>query len=114
MQPQLYSAASYIVMLAVFAAFAAIILFKLKDADLKDLLCEPPPKDVVVPAGGTPPPGKASISRFQLLLFTFLIGGLFVVLSLEAGTFVEIPNGVLGLLGISGGSFLVSKGLPSK
>ncbi len=110
MQPQIYSLASYAVMLAVFTAFAVIVLQKLTKVDLSDMLCESPPAGAM--PGMPPVPGKASISRFQLLLFTFLIGGLFVVLSLEAGTFVEIPNGVLGLLGISGGSFLISKGLP--
>ena len=54
---------------------------------------------------------KTSIGRFQLLMFTLAIVGLFVILSIEAGTFVDVPNGVLGLLGISGGSFLVSKGI---
>ena len=55
--------------------------------------------------------GAASMSRFQLLIFTFVIAGLYLLLSIEAGTFVDIPNNVLGLLGISGGSFLVSKGM---
>ena len=55
--------------------------------------------------------GKASISRFQLCLFSYVIAGLYLVLSLEAGQFVEIPDGVLALLGISGGSFVVSKGI---
>ena len=55
--------------------------------------------------------GKASISRFQLFLFSYVIAGLYLVLSLEAGQFVEIPDGVLALLGISGGSFVVSKGI---
>jgi hypothetical protein len=31
---------------------------------------------------------KASLSRFQFLLFTFVIAGLFLLLSIEAGTFV--------------------------
>ena len=54
---------------------------------------------------------KASLARFQFLLFTFVVAGLFLLLSIEAGTFVEIPNNVLALIGISGGSFLVSKGV---
>lgn len=57
---------------------------------------------------------KTSLARFQLLLFTFVVAGLFMILSLEAGEFVEVPNGVLGLLGISGGSFLISKAIPKK
>jgi hypothetical protein len=54
---------------------------------------------------------KASISRFQLLVFTLTIAGLYVILSVEAGTMIDVPNGALALLGISGGSFLVSKGI---
>ena len=39
------------------------------------------------------------------------IAGLYLLLSIEAGTFVDVPTNVLGLLGISGGSYLVSKGV---
>lgn len=63
---------------------------------------------VIMETDGT---GKASISRFQLLIFTFTISGLYAVLSIEAGTLIEVPNGALTLLGLSGGSFLVSKGI---
>ncbi|HXA25696.1 MAG TPA: hypothetical protein VNW90_25740 [Acetobacteraceae bacterium] len=74
--------------------------------------------------------GDASMSRFQFLIFTFVIAGsyfLMVVWSLTAtksgggsvlitnddGTLnmPNIPPGVLGLIGISGGSYLVSKGI---
>ena len=72
--------------------------------------------------------GDASTSRFQFLIFTFVIAGsyfLLVVWSLTAtnngasvligsdGTLnlPTIPSGVLGLIGISGGSYLVSKGI---
>jgi hypothetical protein len=54
---------------------------------------------------------KASMSRLQLLIFTFVIAGLYLTLCLEAGDFIAIPNQVLGLLGISGGSFILSKGI---
>lgn len=57
---------------------------------------------------------KASLSRFQLLLFTFVVAGLFLMLSIQAGQFVEIPQGVLALIGISGGSFLISKHLSNQ
>src|SRR5262245_55287964 len=56
---------------------------------------------------------KASLSRFQLFVFTFVVAGLFLILSLQNSQIVEIPNSVLGLLGISGGSYLISKGLPA-
>ena len=51
------------------------------------------------------------MSRLQLLLFTFVIAGLYLTLSLEAGYLIEIPNQVLGLLGISAASYVVSKGI---
>lgn len=54
---------------------------------------------------------KASLSRFQFLIFTFVIAGLYLVLCVESGTFIDVPNGTLALLGISGGGYLVSKGI---
>jgi hypothetical protein len=58
-------------------------------------------------AGGS----KASMSRLQLLIFTFIIAGLYLTLCFEAGEMIAIPNQVLGILGISGGSYVVSKGI---
>jgi uncharacterized protein GlcG (DUF336 family) len=52
---------------------------------------------------------KASMSRLQLLIFTFVIAGVYLVLCLEGGRFVDIPNNVLLLLGISGGTYAASK-----
>ena len=60
------------------------------------------------------PNGDASMSRFQLLVFTFVIAlSLFLVI---AGKPIpafpdQIPGGVLALLGISASSYLVSKGI---
>src|SRR5262249_21306574 len=54
---------------------------------------------------------KASMSRFQLLLFTFVIVSIYVVLCLQQGDLLEISVGVLGLLGISSGSYIISKGI---
>ncbi len=104
--PQVYSTVGFIVMMAILAAFAWILLTKLRRMDLSNLVCEPPP-------AGVTGPGKASLSRFQFLLFTFLIAGLFVVLSLESCTLIEIPNGVVGLMGVSGLSYMVAKAVPS-
>jgi len=59
------------------------------------------------------PTGDASMSRFQLLIFTFVIAlSMFLIIasSTEPG-FPEIPGGVLTLLGISATSYLVSKGI---
>lgn len=52
---------------------------------------------------------KTSMARFQLLVFTLTIAGLYTILCIESGTLIDVPNGTLALLGISGGSFLVSK-----
>ncbi len=91
--------------------FALLVLWKIYNGEIKidGLLTEPPPP------GQTVAEAKASLSRFQFLIFTFVVAGLFLLLSIEAGTFVDVPNNVLILLGISGGSYVVSKTIgPSK
>lgn len=57
--------------------------------------------------------GDASMSRFQFLVFTFVIVLMWVYLFFYNGDgkFPDIPPGVLGLMGISGGSYVVSKGI---
>lgn len=55
--------------------------------------------------------GPASLSRFQFLLFTFVISVCVLVLTLESGEFPRLSQDVLALLGISGGTYLVSKGI---
>ncbi|HKA01343.1 MAG TPA: hypothetical protein VKE70_32740 [Candidatus Solibacter sp.] len=59
------------------------------------------------------PNGDASMSRFQLLIFTLVIGlSVFVVTaSANPPAFPDIPGSILSLLGISASSFLVSKGI---
>jgi hypothetical protein len=59
------------------------------------------------------PTGDASMSRLQLLIFTFVIAlSMFlIVASSREPTFPEISGGVLTLLGISASSYLVSKGI---
>jgi hypothetical protein len=62
---------------------------------------------------------KASMSRFQLLVFTFVIGlSLFLLVTAsvdpkdpKAGKFPDIPANVLALLGISASTYGVSKGI---
>ena len=90
---------------AVIIAFAAAVLWQIIDGkiDLFGIISEP---DTVATINNRP---KASLSRFQFLVFTFVIAGLFLMLSIEAGGFVNIPNNVLMLLGLSGGGFVVSK-----
>ena len=96
----------FVIIALILLGFAAIVVWKIytDHISLLGLIAEPAQAD----KAGEP---KASLSRFQFLIFTFVIAGLFLLLSIEAGTFVEIPNNVLALLGISGGSFLISKGV---
>lgn len=57
------------------------------------------------------PNGDASMSRLQLLIFTFVIAvSLFLVIIYNHG-FPPITQGILVLLGISSSSYLVSKGI---
>ena len=58
--------------------------------------------------------GSASLSRFQFLIFTFLITSIFLILAFnESGGigFPNVPKSVLGLMGISGGTYITSKGI---
>jgi hypothetical protein len=60
------------------------------------------------------PNGDASLSRFQLLIFTFVVAAsLFLIIAAPFPPAFpkEIPNGILILLGISSSSYLVSKGI---
>jgi hypothetical protein len=94
----------FVVISIILLGFAALVLWKMfSDADaLKGLISEPAgPSDIDGP--------KASLSRFQFLIFTFVIAGLYLLLCIEAGTLIEIPGNVLALLGISGGTYVVSK-----
>ena len=57
--------------------------------------------------------GQASLSRFQFLIFTFVIAMSFflIVVGGDTPAFPDVPTGVYALLGISGGSYVVSKGI---
>lgn len=60
------------------------------------------------------PQGEASLSRFQFLVFTFVIAMSLVYLTLTRSPqpgYPEIPNQILALLGISGGSYVLAKGI---
>lgn len=95
----------FIAITLILLGLAGVILWKIVTNEIKldGLISEPwDPVD----KDRTP---KASLSRFQFLVFTFVIAGLYLMLCIEAGSFIDIPNNVLGLLGISGGSFVVSK-----
>lgn len=55
--------------------------------------------------------GGASMSRFQLMVFTFVIAFSFFVIVAEQGRFPDIPTNVLALLGVSASTYAVGKGL---
>lgn len=73
--------------------------------------------------------GNASLSRFQFLLFTFVIASSYFLVvvwgltdpvgikaagdAIAAGKSLlpDVPSGVLGLIGISGGSYVIAKGI---
>ena len=79
----------------------AVVIWKVarNEIDIRNLLGEP---------DGT----GASFSRFQFLIFTFVIAmSLFWVVVRHDGFPEEIPSGIFMLLGISGGTYAISKGL---
>jgi len=57
--------------------------------------------------------GDASLSRFQFLVFTFVVAmSLFYLIVIKTPPdYPAIPNQILALLGISGGSYVLSKGI---
>lgn len=85
--------------IVIVSLFAVIVLWNIftRRIDLKYLLSE---KN-----------GKASLSRFQFLVFTFVIGFALVYVTLKNGKLPDIGASVMALLGISGGSYVVSKGI---
>jgi hypothetical protein len=55
--------------------------------------------------------GGASMSRFQLLIFTFVIGLSFFLVVVCGCKIPDVPADVLALLGISASTYGVSKGI---
>jgi hypothetical protein len=55
--------------------------------------------------------GQASMSRFQLLFFTFVVGVSFFGLVEKTIQFPDMSGGVLTLLGISASTYAVGKGI---
>jgi len=100
----------FLAITAIIMAFAGAILWKIVNGDipLVGIISEP---RFDADGNSSKTPGKASLARFQFLLFTFVVAGLFLMLSIEVGQFVNIPANVLGLMGISGGSFVLSKAI---
>jgi len=58
--------------------------------------------------------GQASLSRFQFLLFTFVIAVGILYLTIKDGAFPVLDQGILVLLGISGASYVVGKSLDNQ
>jgi hypothetical protein len=92
--------AGYLVLILVFA-YGLLTLYAMASGkiDLKYLVSESD--------------GSASMSRFQLLIFTFVIALSIVMMVVSANPpkFPAIPNEVLILLGISASTYAVSKGI---
>ena len=90
------------VILAIISALAFAVLLNIFNGkiDLSALISE---KDG--------PLNEASMSRFQFLIFTFVIAASLFLIVASSKTFPPVPQGVLVLLGISGSSYLVSKGI---
>jgi len=92
-----------LVLIIFIGILGAILLWKMAkgEIDLNKLVSEPT--------------GGASLSRFQFLIFTFVISmSLFLVIigHANAPEFpTTIPPEIFALLGISGGSYLISKGI---
>src|SRR6266508_6324857 len=99
----------FIAIIVVILAFASVVLWFIISGTIKleGLIAELDPANPETF-------GKASLSRFQFLIFTFVVAGLFLLLSIETGAFVKMPGDVLGLIGISGGTFIVSKAMSNQ
>ncbi len=89
------------ILIIIIAAFAAKILIKVwrDEINLEYLISDAN--------------GDASLSRFQFLVFTFVVAmSLFYLIVIKSPPdYPAIPNQILALLGISGGSYVVSKGI---
>ncbi|WP_298854898.1 hypothetical protein [uncultured Ruegeria sp.] len=92
---------------SIIVLFAAAVLYQIGTGNipLNGIISEP---DDGAKREGKP---KASLSRFQFLIFTFVVAGLFLMLSIEAGRLVDIPTNVLVLIGLSGTGFLAGKAI---
>lgn len=112
----------YVVCIAV-GLFALVVIWKILKGDIDlNLLISEKTGDKT---------GSASMSRFQLLIFTFVIALSFFLIVISNAKLLqtdanvkrtqgpmmpglpEIPGGVLGLLGISASSYTVSKAIQS-
>ena len=89
-----------LVILVFFFGLVVLVAMATNRIDLSGLLCDPTEK-------------KASMSRFQLLIFTFVIAFslVLIILSTDPPKFPDVPSSILMLLGISASTYAVSKGI---
>jgi hypothetical protein len=113
LDPQIISLLVASVLCIIILAVALVVVRAMWNGtiDLSHLLSE---SSSVLPGSAPIAPPKASLSRFQFLVFTFVIAGLYLVLSIETGTLIEVPNGALVLLGISGATYAAGKAMSDK
>ena len=99
-----------ILILTFFYGLMVLLYMAAGEIDLSMLLSEPKGAD----AAGKQVFG-ASMSRFQLLIFTFVIALslLLIIIANDAKKFPAIPSEILVLLGISASTYAVGKGIQS-
>jgi uncharacterized membrane protein YgcG len=99
-----------ILIITFFYGLMVLLYMAAGEIDLTLLLSEPKGTD----AQGNPLSG-ASMSRFQLLIFTFVIALSLVLIIIANGAtkFPAIPSEILVLLGISASTYAVGKGIQS-
>ena len=94
LQPVLGGAPRGVTVLAAFGLLSLISHRRLKRLGLGDL-------DPVIRIIATPD-GYASLSQFQMLVWTFVVAGSAVYVMVLSGELIEVTSGTLILLGISG------------
>ena len=99
------AAADKINLTITYAAVMVILLFALL------ILVEIANGKIDISAVLTEAGGGASMSRFQLLIFTLIIALCFVLIVVHTNRFPAIPREVLELLGVSATTYAVSKGI---
>ncbi len=86
-----------VLILLFFLGFMVVVNVVMGRIDLSSLLSE---------SGG-----GASMSRFQLLIFTFVIAFSLFMMTVSSMKFPDVPAEILTLLGISASTYAVSKGI---
>ena len=91
--------------LVFFFYFVSAMVFRRRDHTIGSFLSRLNP--VTVSVG---PDGKASLSTFQVWLFTLAVVGLFLLFWLQTGMLADLSGTILTLLGISGIGAIAAKG----